>query len=590
MWNKRGINQIDWVISLAIFILYISWFFLLIRPYYFPIEEDPEIELLEDAFVDDIIWTIYKTPLVVFSDIHITYEPVEVNFSLGLEEGHFAFADNRYFTLFENNLYFLADLKNSSNLFWLVNSDEAYEKPNIHTDLYATDYSASVSSMRATYHDGLLKKAYYKGDLVIDELALLRHDVPVDVDNSSFFSSKIMAVHSADTAAGFNHSSTVFGYNTRIYNKIKLDQFIDKRTVELNMKLRGYPDYYADNVNFGNILSGECASFNAKNLFFYNDDNTMLFAFENETEIDFCYTAENKIELNITIRVEKEAEYQIYFEPFAIIQNGDFSEEWKGWSFVNNTDQYRICTSREGTAVMISESSDPFLAGDWENSSASGLPIAGFGSNKSSLDGTGGNYDGMLISSPFEVPDYAEFIHVWRHFDLNNFDNHDDNGTVRPDAVYIELRNADTGVVVFVLDSWEALGTSENFDTIGRNFVNISRFKGMNLQLALNVIGHKNEVIDECTDGNDDDALVQIDDIYFTDANQNKIKPSFDYANIMSRIHPGDYESYFGIQEEIEGISLDKMDLIANMTYQQLKFLWEFPYGKDFRITLFNQT
>ena len=73
-------------------------------------------------------------------------------------------------------------------------------------------------------------------------------------------------------------------------------------------------------------------------------------------------------------------------------------------------------------------------------------------------------------------------------------------------------------------------------------------------------------------------------------ANQNKIKPSFDYANIMSRIHPGDYESYFGIQEEIEGISLDKMDLISNMTYQQLKFLWEFHYGKDFRITLFNQT
>ncbi|MCK5630243.1 MAG: hypothetical protein KAI26_06505, partial [Nanoarchaeota archaeon] len=172
MWNKRGLNQIDWVISLAIFILYISWFFLLIRPYYFPIEEDPEIELLEDAFVDDIIWTIYKTPLVVFSDIHITYEPVEVNFSLELEESSFAFADNRYFTLFENNLYFLADLKNSSNLFWLVNSDETYEKPNIHTDLYATDYSASVSSMRATYHDGLLKKAYYKGDLVIDELAL----------------------------------------------------------------------------------------------------------------------------------------------------------------------------------------------------------------------------------------------------------------------------------------------------------------------------------------------------------------------------------------------------------------------------------
>ena len=545
MWNKRGINQIDWVISLSIFILYISWFFLLIRPYYFPIEEDPQIELLEDAFVDDIIWTIYKTPLVVFSDIHTTYEPVAIDFSLGITEGNFAFSDNRYFTIFEDELYFLADLKKGSNLFWLVNSDAEYNKSNIQTDLFATNYSASVSSMRATYHDGLLKKAYYKGDLVIDDLTLMRHDLLVDVDNSSFFSSKIMAVHSADTTGGFSHSSTVFGYNTRIYNKIKLDQFIDRRNVDLTMKLKGYPKYYADNVNFGNILSGECASFNAENLFFYNDDDFMLFAFENETEIDFCYSAEDEIELNITIRVERESEYQIYFEPFAIIPNGNFDDHWKGWSFVNNTDQYRACTSREGTAVLISNSSDPFLAGDWENSSASGLPIAGFGSNKSSLDGTGGKYDGMLISSPFEVPDYADFIHVWRHFDINNFDHHNDEGILRPDAVYIELRNADTGDVVLLLDSWEASVTPDNFSTIGENFVNISRFKSMNLQLSLNVIGHENEVIDQCQDGNDDDALVQIDDIYFTDADHNKIKPSFDYANIMSRIHARNYESYF---------------------------------------------
>ena len=598
MWNKRGLNQIDWVISLAIFILYISWFFLLIRPYYFPIEEDPQVELLEDAFMDDIIWTIYKTPLVAFSDIDIMYEPVKVNFSLELEEGNFAFADNRYFTLFENNLYFLADLKKGSNLFWLVSSDETYETPNIHTDLYATDYSTSVSSMRATYHDGLLKKAYYKGNLVIDGLKLMRHDVLVDVDNSSFFSSKIMAVHSADTAAGFNHSSTVFGYNTRIYNKIKLDQFIDKRTVNLNMKIKGYPKYYADNVNFGQILhEGECANFDKEYVFFYNNDNVMFFAFDNnETEIKFCYSAEDEIDLNISIRVEREAEYQIYFEPFAIIPNGDFSEGWKGWSFVNNTNLYRTGTSKEGIAVLITDSADSFLAsngGDWEASPISGLPTLGFGANKAKMTGTGGNYDGRLLSSAFVVPDYADFIHVWRHFDLNSFDKHfDDSGGInRPDAVYLELRDADTGGLAFTIEKWEA-DTDDSSPNLGaeEKVVNISILRGRNLRIALNMIGHNDSDVNHCTDGNDDDALVQIDDIYFSDALGNRVKPGFDFANIMSHVHLGDYESYFGMPEKIEGISIDKMDVIANLTYQQLISMWGFPYGKDFRIILYNQT
>lgn len=606
MWNKRGLNQIDWVISLAIFILYISWFFLLIRPYYFPIEEDPEIELLEDAVMDDLIWTIYKTPLVVFSDIDAMYEPVEVNFSLGLEESHFAFADNRYFTLFENNLYFLADLKKGSNLFRLVNSDETYEMPNIHTDLYATNYSTTVSSMRATYHDGLLKKAYYKGDFVIDDLKFMCHDELVDVDNSSFFSSKIMAVHSADTAAGFNHSSTVFGYNTRIYNKIKLDKFIDKRTVNMNMKLRGYPRYYADNVNFGQILhEGECANFDKEYVFFYNDDEAILFAFDNnETEIKFCYSAEDEIELNISIKVEREAEYKIYFEPFAIIPNGDFSEGWKDWSFVNNTKIYRTCTSKEGNQILLTEENsgevtDPYYSylsangGDWEASLISGLPTAGFGSNKANMAGAGGEFDGMLVSSPFTVPDYAEFIHVWRHFELNNFSNHNDSGTERPDGIYFELRDADTEELVYIIDSWEPISSSVNYDIIGEKndpYINISKFRGRNLKIVLELGGFKNSSEDNCEDSNDADALVQIDDVYFTDANKNRIKPGFDYTRIMSRLHLGDYESYFGMSEKIEGISIDKMDMIANLTYQQLISMWGFPHGKDFRITLFNQT
>ena len=387
MWNKRGMNQIDWAISLAIFILYISWFFLLIRPYYLPDANIPLMHSLEEELMDDIIWKVNRTPLIIFSDIEASYEPAAVNFSLALDKSNFAFSDNRYFTLVEDSLYFLADLKEGANLFWLVSSDKTYEEPNVQTDLIAANYSASVSGMRSNYYDGLLHRVYYKGGAAINNFEVMRQNIPVEVNSSSFFSSKIMAVHSADTNAGFNHSSFVFGHNSRIYNKIKLDPFIDQRRVMLNMKITGYPKYYADNLNFGEIkYPDQCADFDKQWIFFYNDEDVLYLILEDESEIRLCYSDDNETELNIEIDIERETEYRIYFEPFA---------------------------------------------------------------NK--------------------------------------------------------------------------------------------------------------------TQG-------------------------FNFTEIMSRLHFGDYESYFGMPEEIEGISEEKMDIIQNISYLRLKSEWGFPAQRDFRITLFNET
>jgi len=387
MWNKRGVNQIDWAISIAVFILYLSWFFILIRPYYLPVEDMPLMNSLEEQLMDDLLWKVNKTPLIVFSDIDASYEPVAVNFSIGISKSNFAFSDNMYFTIFEDEIYFLADLKKGTNLFWIVSSDNTYEEPNIHTDLYATNYSASVTGMRATYYDSMLRKVYYKDKLAIDDFKIMRYNIPVEVNVSYFNSSKIISVHSADTDAGFNHSSSVFGYNSRLYSRIILDPFIEQRRINLNMKIKGYPKYYADNLNFGEIkYPKQCAEFDKQWIFFYNDDDVMYFVLQDESEIKLCYSGEDEIELNISIQVEKETEYRLYFEPFA---------------------------------------------------------------NK----------------------------------------------------------------------------------TIGFNF-----------------------------------------------------------TDIMSKLHFGNYESYFGMPEEFEGISEEKMELIANMSYQELKSIWAFPAGRDFRITLFSET
>ena len=588
MLGKRGLTQIDWAISIAIFILYMSWFFILIKPYYMPADEMSPAENVEEEFLEEVSWTVNKTPIMVFSGIDTTYEPVSANFSLAVNESNFAFSDNNYFTLFEGSIYFLANLQKGRNLFWLISSDETYPKKDIMTDLQPSVHSTSVSSMTATYHDGLLRKAYYKNNLVLENFRMIRNNAEIESLGAYFNSSRIMSVQRSITEAGFNHTSLIFAYNPRIYNSIKLHPFTGRRSVILSMTIHSHPGYYADNANFGEIsYPEECKSFEHERVFFYNDDNVVAFILENKSDIDFCYSGDDQIELNITLHdIETEQGYKIFFEPLAVIPNGDFSEGWKYWRFVDNMNPYRNCTSMEGTSVLITEDSDPFISGDWSNSSISGLPVAGFGSNKSILDGTGGSYDGRLISSPFIVPDYASFIHIWRHFDLNSFDNH---GSM-PDAAYLEIRDADTDGLLKTIDSWESAVNNSDYDLGGTKIVNISDIKGRKARISLNLIGHEVAGYGSCDDGNDDDALVQIDDVYFSDQTGSQAGNEFNYTAITSRISLQDYQLRFGAAQKITGISLERISMLANLSNDEIIARLGRPSGTEFRISLYNST
>ena len=227
MWKKKGLNQIDWAISIGVFMLYISWFFILIKPFYVPITTSPEISVLEKAFASELKWNLNMYPLVVTSDIYRSNAPIAIDFPFNIDKDNLIFSSELYSDLNNDTLYFLADLSPGKNLFIIANSGEIYEKPGIQSDLFTLDFtsfsSASVGSMTVNYDDeNMPYKYFHRDEEVIEKFKLMRYDYQVNVTGGSSYESKIMSEHIANTSAGFDHISKVFAYNSRQYNQIVL--------------------------------------------------------------------------------------------------------------------------------------------------------------------------------------------------------------------------------------------------------------------------------------------------------------------------------------------------------------------------------
>ncbi|MEM4397836.1 MAG: hypothetical protein QW757_04400, partial [Candidatus Woesearchaeota archaeon] len=123
--NKRAVSQIDWVMSLALFLLYIAWFFVFILPNLnYQKNFNPNIAVLENFFFDEFSYTIKKIPIFIFTNSTKENKPVII------------FLENNFLkdNLFENDLekdFYYSSLKSEkpfvfydNNFFFLLNESE----------------------------------------------------------------------------------------------------------------------------------------------------------------------------------------------------------------------------------------------------------------------------------------------------------------------------------------------------------------------------------------------------------------------------------------------------------------------------------
>ncbi|HLD97205.1 MAG TPA: hypothetical protein VI934_02580, partial [Candidatus Nanoarchaeia archaeon] len=119
--SKKGVAiDIDWIISLGVFLVYLGVFFLMIRQ--LPERQSPAASLLgsvADGVAESAAWQVQRLPLVISSNVSGA-EPIITSF--GYDWKNFSFTDNTSFDISEGKLIFAKQLKTGKNIAWLVKS------------------------------------------------------------------------------------------------------------------------------------------------------------------------------------------------------------------------------------------------------------------------------------------------------------------------------------------------------------------------------------------------------------------------------------------------------------------------------------
>ncbi len=312
--EKRGVSQVDWAISLGIFILYLAWFFVFVRPQ-FEVEESPAqlLDSTKERLLEQIEWSVEKSPLFVVSNLTGEKEGVIVDFPYSLSS--FAFSNNSYFTLDEGRLLFLADLTEGANLFWIVSSSKNYSLPSIIEDITSTKSYTTTANFRADFSSGLLGEIYFNNESKLDSFELYVNGIAIDRTDNSFVNSSILGGYKIYTE-NVEHKCYVLAENTKVYCFVELGK---EKPHDMTIKadLVEFSNYYGNNLYAGSIDDSTCESFTGDYIDFYNSNDGLSFIFDKDADIGFCY--DGGLSFSATIRLNRNVSYMI------VAHNGSYS-------------------------------------------------------------------------------------------------------------------------------------------------------------------------------------------------------------------------------------------------------------------------
>jgi len=143
----KGFTHTDFVVSLAIFILYLSFLFVFIKPITIQADDGGLVDIVKGGIDKDLRWTVTKTPMIInckscegsiargiepfclrspfvdwkkfcFTDLSLATIGADPHYSQSAGEG-----DPDAYNC-DNGFAFDANLRNGGNAFWLWHSDE----------------------------------------------------------------------------------------------------------------------------------------------------------------------------------------------------------------------------------------------------------------------------------------------------------------------------------------------------------------------------------------------------------------------------------------------------------------------------------
>jgi hypothetical protein len=363
MKEKRASSQIDWVISLGIFLLYLAWFFVYVRGLAQPAQTtDTLLSSLRESFIQNTTWTTAVMPLFVRSNTSGN-EPIITDFRMGWT--NFSFSDNSYFELRGSKMFFIKDLKQGVNTYYLAKSDDSYPAAQGDFEMYATDELATVNSQffTAEIEDSLVSKVGYDGITALSSLSIAQNSNVIDtlsaVKSSNI--SPMLAEYKFNTQ-GFNMSTFVIAGFPRIYGYMWLNALANNN-VTITLQLANYTQYYVNEEDRGSIAFNLsiCRTRETRYIDFYNSRNGLTIIAPEGAKIRQCQS-ENGLEADIEMFLANETAYELIFH------EGEYNETQKYLS--NYAAEFGMPQNITGISLeavgRINSTAYPVLKGQWQ--------------------------------------------------------------------------------------------------------------------------------------------------------------------------------------------------------------------------------
>ena len=325
--QKRGIIRIlrsrtgvaidlDWIISLGIFLIYLGVFFITIRQ--LPTTQIPTVALIDsvaDGIRSSATWHVQRLPLVISSNLSGT-EPLIVKF--GYDWKNFSFTDNTSFDNSEGRLIFVRTLSTGRNLAQLVTSSENYSAPAKVLDIAAGPGGASVNSQRfiSEFQNSVLARVNHFGKERLSDYKISISGVSLKPESGTAQTAvqsisakyKLILPH-------INHTSFVVAGYSRIFNYVTTTAQ-EPRQMLVSATIRNYTFFYINNALSGSInyTRQGCTSSPTRYIDFYDDNSGLTLIAPQGSNLTFC-VGNTSISLGLEFPIANETRYDIIFHP-----------------------------------------------------------------------------------------------------------------------------------------------------------------------------------------------------------------------------------------------------------------------------------
>ncbi len=313
--KKRGATHVDWAISLALFLLYVAWFFIFINPTFMQDNtQEALISIVESNFKDEYRWEIRTLPIVIYTNQTNSYLPIVEDFNYNWTN---IYLKDKEYLLDNGKIIFLADVDNETKTYLILNSNENYTYSKEYLNFNANNSVATSGNLKVELENSLFKTIEYKNKLRLNKTRIYIENDLIETNNNISNITNIAAFYRIKTES-LNHTTYVFAENSFLWNIIKLSKN-GSYIFELKTELYDYENYFATNNYHGkiNYTYPGCKEFNNDYITFYNG-NGISFIFNKTAAIRFCYD-NDIINLNISFSLENETYYKIH------LHEGDYS-------------------------------------------------------------------------------------------------------------------------------------------------------------------------------------------------------------------------------------------------------------------------